>query len=88
MDIKVAIDAVHEIAERYKLVPDGAEDARCPKCGFAFGWDGRECGHCHYAGVTPPKTDFLDHLYGLSTEVKAKAKAKKDEDDVFDKLYG
>jgi CHAT domain len=24
------------------------EGDRCPKCGFAYGWDGLDCHHCHY----------------------------------------
>ena len=27
--------------------PDYGAD-RCPKCGFMYGWNGYECGHCHY----------------------------------------
>jgi len=94
IEVKAAIDAAHAIAERYKPAPPIAErykpappdagEARCPKCGFAYGWTGVECRHCHFTPATTSTPDLLDHLYGLSP----KAKEKKAEDDFFNKLYG
>ncbi len=28
------------------IIPTG----RCPRCGFSYGWDGRDCSHCHNCG--------------------------------------
>jgi hypothetical protein len=35
----------------------------CPKCGFAYAWDGLACGHCHYPGqAAPPQDLFIEEL--------------------------
>ncbi len=28
-----------------------AEGKACPKCGFSYAWDGKECGHCHHGRI-------------------------------------
>jgi len=30
-------------------------DAGCPRCGFAYKWNGKQCGHCNYPQSRPTK---------------------------------
>ncbi len=35
--------------------------AACPKCGFAYAWDGTRCGHCHFPdSLIAPEVDHDD----------------------------
>ena len=40
----------------------GYRMSACPKCGFAFAWDGTRCGHCNYPDSPIPREVDRDDL--------------------------
>jgi hypothetical protein len=46
---KSASELESELLDAERAHQDKVETgAACPKCGFAFGWNGAECSHCNY----------------------------------------